>query len=428
MIDFLKQLKNNKLTGSFGIYFGSSLINAAVPFLMLPIFTHYLSPADFGIISLFSVFGGFLMPFIGFSTIGVLSREYFNKDILDFGQYIGNIVLLVLFSLIPVTLILYVFSDVILKFLDVPREVLWFSLIFSVFSFLINTILVVWQAQSQAVKYGIFQISQTLLNIALSSVFIIWLNLGWQGRILAQVLVSIIFGIVGVYFVNKVILLNFKFNKKYILDAFNVGLPLIPHSLGAIMISMSDRIFISNMVGIEATGIYALGYSIGNIIGFVENSFNLAYAPWLFEKLNLKDDFIKMKIVKYTYMYFIFILTMALLLTIFIPLFFEIFIDKKFVGAQVYIFWISLSFAFSGMYKMVTNYIFYVKKTHILAWVTFGSALVNIVLNYILIRIYGAIGAAISATIVSFLFFMLTWILSNYVYKMPWLSAVKRRV
>lgn len=74
---------------------------------------------------------------------------------------------------------------------------------------------------------------------------------------------------------------------------------------------------------------------------------------------------------------------------------------------------------------MVVNYIFYVKKTYILAWITFLSAAINIVLNYFLIRANGAIGAAQATAITFFVSFILTWILSAKVYNMPWLLKIK---
>ena len=60
----IRRIKNIKVLGVFSIYMGSSLLNAAIPFILLPIFTYYLSPTDFGEISMFSVLGGFIMPFI----------------------------------------------------------------------------------------------------------------------------------------------------------------------------------------------------------------------------------------------------------------------------------------------------------------------------------------------------------------------------
>ncbi|NLK71578.1 MAG: flippase, partial [Clostridiales bacterium] len=83
--------------------------------------------------------------------------------------------------------------------------------------------------------------------------------------------------------------------------------------------------------------------------------------------------------------------------------------------------WIALSYAFDGMYKMVVNYIFYAQKTYILAWITFLAAGINIILNYLLIKINGAIGAAQATTATFALQFLLTWFLSSRVYKMPWI-------
>jgi Na+-driven multidrug efflux pump len=65
-------------------------------------------------------------------------------------------------------------------------------------------------------------------------------------------------------------------------------------------------------------------------------------------------------------------------------------------------------------------YIFYIKKTYILAWVTFFCAGVNVILNYFFIKANGAIGAAQATTITFFIQFILTFILSSKVYKMPW--------
>lgn len=369
---------------------------------------------------MFAILCGFLMPFMGLSTVSVLSREYFNQGQIDFNRYVGNVFIILFLSVIPIFLILLVSSGAIAGLAEIPENVVWLVLVFSFFSFFLNTALTIWQVQTKALKYGIFQIGQTLLNVGLSLSLVVGLKWGWEGRILAQVLSVGIFGLLGFFILVKNGFVKFSFDKTYFKDSLNFGIPLIPHTLGAIIISMSDRFFITNMVGIESTGLYAVGYSIGNIIGFIEHSFNMAYAPWLFEKLNADDLNIKRKIVKFTYFYFVFILLLVLLLTTFIPLIFSVFIDEKFEGSQVFVFWIALSFAFSGMYKMVTNYIFYVKKTYILAWVTFASAIINLVLNYFLIKVYGAVGAAISAAIVSFCFFVFTWILSNRVYKMPW--------
>jgi len=98
--------------------------------------------------------------------------------------------------------------------------------------------------------------------------------------------------------------------------------------------------------------------------------------------------------------------------------------SKDIYFAYKYVLWIALGYAFQGMYFMVGLYIFYVKKTYILAWVTFSSAGVNIVLNYFFIKANGAIGAAQATTITFFVQFIMVWILSAKVYEMPWRNVI----
>jgi len=413
-------ISKSSLFSSFSVYIGASLFNAAIPFLLLPVFTRYLSPLDYGIISMFTILCSFFMPFVGLSTASVLGREYFNKDKIKFDLYVGNVFIILGTSLVPIVLLLLFFSSFISDLSEVPEKAVWFVVVYSFFSFILSVTLTLWQVQSKAKQYGVFQIGQTILNILLSIILVVSLNYGWEGRVIAQLVAVVIFGCLGFYILYKNNFINLKYNKAYCVDALKFGIPLIPHTLGAIIISLSDRFFITNMVGIEATGLYAVGYSIGNIIGFIEHSFNLAYVPWLFGRLSSNEESIKVKIVKYTYYYFIVILILVGLLYLFTPFIFGVLIDEKFSDARIFVFWIALSFAFSGMYKMVANYIFYVKKTHILAWITLASSILNLILNYFLIKAYGAVGAAMAAAIVSFCFFIFTWILSNAVYKMPW--------
>jgi len=72
------------------------------------------------------------------------------------------------------------------------------------------------------------------------------------------------------------------------------------------------------------------------------------------------------------------------------------------------------------MYFMVTNYIFYVKKTKYLSYVTISSGAINVVLLLLLIPHYGISGAAYAFMIANLIRFVGTWILSAKLYDMPW--------
>lgn len=419
-IEKLKLIFRSKLFKSAGIYTMTSVINSAIPFLLLPILTRYLSPADYGIVSMFGVLVSFVAPFTGLSIHGAIVRMYYEKDTVDIKEYITNCIYILISSTLLVSVIFFIFANIIASASSVPIQVLWMVIVVSFAQFITRIVLTLWQVQLKPVQYGFYQISQTVLNVLLSIVLVVFVELTWKGRVYAQLIAMIIFVLVGFIVLLKNDWLKFDINKTYIKHALGFGIPLIPHSLGAIIMTMTDRIFITNMVGIETTGVYTVGYQMGMIVNLLATSFNKAYSPWLYSKLKENFEYTKRKIVKFTYGYFVIIIFLAILLSIVAQSFLSFFVGKEFNGSSIYVIWIAIGYAFQGMYFMVTNYIFFAQKTSYLAGVTFMAAILNIGLNYFLIGRYGAIGAAQATTIIYLIQFILTWILSSKVYKMPW--------
>lgn len=419
-INIYKNILQSKLFKSTSIYTLTSIINSAIPFFLLPILTRYLSPSDYGIVSMFGVLVSFVAPFTGLSIHGAISRMYYEKDSVDIKVYIANCIYILLISTGLVAIIFYVFSDVIVKVSSVPLQVLWMVIVISFTQFISRIVLVLWQVQVKPIQYGTFEISQSILNMLLSLIFVVVMGLTWIGRLYAQIFTFTIFLVISLFILIKKDWVKFQYNKKYIKHALSFGFPLIPHALGGVIITFTDRIFITNMLGVEATGIYTVGYQIGMIINLLASSFNQAYVPWLYSKLKENIKEMKLKIVKLTYGYFIVIFSLAITLSIIAPRLLSFFVGSDFTQSSIYVTWIALGYAFNGMYMMVTNYIFYAQKTSYLMWVTTVSAILNVLLNYIFIRNNGAIGAAQATTIVYLIKFFLTWILASKVYKMPW--------
>ncbi|MEM0333403.1 MAG: oligosaccharide flippase family protein, partial [Candidatus Aenigmatarchaeota archaeon] len=205
-----------------------------------------------------------------------------------------------------------------------------------------------------------------------------------------------------------------------LIHALKFGVPLIPHTLGGLFMTTSSMFIITNILGLTETGIYVVGLQIGSIISILADAFNRAYAPWLFSKLNLNDESVKIKIVKFTYFYFFCIIFISLILGVSAPLIVDVLLGKSFQASSEVIIWIALGSAFKGMYYMVVNYIFYVYKTYFLTWITFFNGIINIPLTILLTKINGVIGASQAYCMILLLMFIMTWILSSKVYKMPW--------
>jgi O-antigen/teichoic acid export membrane protein len=198
------------------------------------------------------------------------------------------------------------------------------------------------------------------------------------------------------------------------------GVPLIPHVIGGLSIATADRFMITNMLDVAQAGIYMVALQLGMVLGLLTDSFNSAYAPYLMGALVKEDRARDRKIVRGTYVYFIVVTVLALLLGATAPHLLGVLVGEKFRAAAGAVHYVAMGYAFGGMYYMVANYIFFAGKTAVLAWVTFVTAMLNILFNYLLIKLNGPIGAAQASAFAFFMCFVLTWILSARVYPMPW--------
>src|SRR6185436_18515172 len=115
----------------------------------------------------------------------------------------------------------------------------------------------------------------------------------------------------------------------------------------------------------------------------------------------------KRRIVLFTYGYFAVMAGVAIAFGAVAPFVLSILVPEKYQGASIHVVWIALGYAFNGMYKMVSGYIFYAERTGMLAWMTFFVATINVALNYVLVPRFGAIGSAYATTASFFASFVL---------------------
>ena len=398
----------------------SNALNSAIPFLLIPVLTRYLDAAEYGIVSIFQVAASLLLSFVGLNTHNAVIIESYKRDKIDFPNYVYNVLLILTFSAIIILILSFMLQAPLSRVMEFPQEWIPLIVVFASCQFLFQLLLGLWIAEQKPFLFGLFQISQTALNLSLSLILVIPLEMGWRGRILAQVIVFFVYAFLTVYILYRKKYLKSGYNKEYIRKALLFGIPLIPHTFGGAALMLSDRLIISNVIGLSEVGIYMVGFQFAQIILLLQDSVNNALAPWMYKNLDSNSHVTKLKLVKATYVYFAAILVLAMGYSLLVPSLFRVIVGEQFRTGVEYIFWISLGFAFSGMYKMVVNYIFYHQKTYVLGLITTFCAVCNILLTYLLVTTVGAIGAAYSICVSYLLSFLLTWYFSNKIHPMPW--------
>lgn len=422
------KLLTGGLFKSSSIYIFTGLLNAVTPFLLIPFLTREFSNEDYGIVAMFTLSVNFLIPFIGLSVHGSITKRFFNNQGFDFKKYVGNAFVILLGSSTLILILFFFFSDQVFQVLSVPGK--WSFLIIGVcLTQFINVILLtIWQVNERALNYSIFQILLSISNLILTVVLVFFVNLGWEGRALAWFISNLFFSIISIIILLKSKLILIQFDVSYIRDALEFSLPLIPHTIGAMLIGLSSRLIVNNLLGVEAVGIFTVSFQISSILGLVMSAFNNAFVPWLFKKLKKNQTDIKRKLVVLTYKLMVLMVLSPIASYVIISFTFEFLIGPKFYESIEYIPFLLAGFAFNGLYYLVTNYIFYAEATKYLAYTTLLTGLISIPMCYFFTMYFGIKGTSISVLLSYFILFSLTWVVSDKIYPMPWFSFSKSLV
>jgi len=402
------------------VYASANTLNVAIPFLLMPILTRYLTPSEYGIYVMFQLFSALLLSFTSLNIHGAIGRQYLERDSIDLPAYIGNCLGIVAICCLLVAATVSLFSQAISELAAFPSEWLWAIVVVAAGQSITMVVLTMWQMEGKSVAYGLLQLLQSATNIGLSIGLVVGMHQGWRGALSGQVIAVVITALLSCMIIVRSGWLRIKYVREYVEHALNFGVPLIPHTVGATIMLMTDRVVIANLISVAESGVYTAGYQIGMIISLIQTSFNQAWVPWVYGQLKTDTANAKTRIVRYTYAYFAVITALAIALAIVAPKITGVIVGDRFAHASVYVFWIGLGYAFNGMYKMVAVYLFYEGKTGVLGVVTVGTAVVNVAVTYYLVRQNGAIGAA-QATALAFLgSFLFTWLAASRVYRMPW--------
>lgn len=396
----------------------ANILNAGIPFLLMPILTNYLTTTEYGRLDIFTTTMSFLIPLVGLNFYAGITVFYHDKKINN-AKYVGtslSITLLMGVGLLLITGMVYLLLPHLFFKYYLP-----FIVLFALFKVISETISTYWLLSESIFFFGLFKVSRTLLELLLSILFVVVFLWGLNGRILAMGIVALGASLLSVIVFIKKHQVRLRIDKKLLKIGLAYSVPLIFHSIGGYILNISDRYFIDGMVSTSELGIYSAAYQVGMSFYVLQISFNQAWVPYFMRTIN-NENFNKLKMVKYTYLYAVLSVIIFFLIWLLVPVFYY-FIGDEFQSGQSIVVWVLLGFLFNGFYYMVVNYLFYLKKTNIIATTTIIVGIINLVLNYFLIPIYGIKGAAISTAISFFISFVFFWWISNKYYPMPWFGG-----
>lgn len=419
----LSRLKGNTLLAGSAVYLTSNILNAVIPFALLPVLTRYLSPEQYGEVAMFQTLLGALAAFIGLSMHGAAARKFYdgNLDQGDLAKFIGACLQILLVTSFISAAVLIMFSEQFSDWLGLDKKWIVLAVVVVTANVVVQLRLGQWQVRKQAIKYGALQVSRSLFNVILSLLLVVPFLKGADGRIFAQIATAAIFALVAICFLKRGKLLTFlSWRPDYIQEVLRFGVPLVPHVGGMFLLASVDRFVIKSELGLDQTGIYMVAVQFATALALVFDAINRAYVPWLFERLKRNNESEKRQVVYYTYGWYAVLLCVAVLGFIIGPWVVTVVAGDTYSRAGDVVGWLVLGQVLGGMYLMLTNYIFFSKRTGLLSLVTIFSGVVNVLLLLAFIRWVGLEGAAYAFCIAMAVRFLLTWFVAHKRHPMPW--------
>lgn len=415
-------MSKSKLIKDSAIYTLGDVLPKAIAFFMIPVYTKYLSTKDYGIVNIVMITGTITSMFYILGLNGSLTRYYYDYNDTDKQkEIISTFWIFTVAYNILLTILLLLFGGRItgMMFKSIPFEpffkLMILNCLFANFSVIPLTI---FRLREKPVRYGIYSGLAIIANIAFIIYFVVSKGQGAEGNLKGYVYSNAVFSIIYTFAVFKDLRPVFSF--KFLKEGLKYGLPLIPHSIGGWVLSVSDRMFLERYGTLDEIGVYSLGYQFGLLLDYVLGGINKAYVPFFFKTAseNKNAAAVFEEVIKY---YSVFVLTIGLGVAMFSKEITLIMVsNKSYYGAMGIIPLISVVSVLHGYYYMSVNGIFYCKNTKVLAVTTTISALVAILMNFLLIPRYGMYGAAFATMTAYVVLFLMTYHQAQKSYYIKW--------
>ncbi|MBE5943314.1 MAG: polysaccharide biosynthesis protein [Lachnospiraceae bacterium] len=406
MLKILKRYKDMPITAKVSIaYAVCSILQKCLSFITLPLFTRLLTTEQYGQYNVYTSWSAIITIFVTLN----LAYGSFSKAMVKFEDdrdaYIASIQGISTVLGVAFLLIYFPFRKYLNKLFELPTELV----ILMVAEIVMLNAILCWNGKKRfEFKYkGVVAITLLMSVISPVLAYFMVVNSEEKGyaRIVGYAAITIFVGLV-LYIVNLLKGKSF-INKTYWKYALGFNVPLIVYYLSQVIFNQSDRIMISHMVGTDKAGIYGVAYSLAIILNFVLNSINNSYQPWFYGKIKAGEEHENKKISNG-----IAVLMGILLLGIIAmaPEIILIMAGKKYAEAV----WIVPPVAGSILLLLYSQYCinieFYYEKKKKLVYASIAAAILNILLNAMLIPVFGYIVAGYT-TWISYIVF----VLMNYI-------------
>ena len=384
------------------LYFTATIVSTGLTFLTLPIFTRYLSPSDYGIIALFTTFGFVVAGILSMGLQSASYRFYFElKHNINEYQNLNSSIILVLILVFSIFgLIIFYGSNWISSSLfsgKINDQLVFLSYISGCLEYLINYLIYLLTAQLRSKSYTILIIGRSLLKVSIALYFIIYYSLTYLAFIYAILITQLLITLI-LFIINKN-LFSLSFSKKLLYKSFKFSYPNVLRLIIGFINTSFDKIMLTNFSGLSSVGYYSIAQKTAFSFKVFKDSIDKSWTPFFMNKGHENSSNSNIEIMERFYEIAFYYMAIGFTITCFCEEFIKLLTTKEFHFAM-YVIPLFIFYYIVGIYASISiPQIQFSGKTMYILPATIVNVITNIVLNILLIPIFGIFGAVFSLII-----------------------------
>lgn len=384
--------KESKLLKNTAIIAIGNICTKCVSFLMFPLYTSILSTEQYGTVDLISTYTSLLIIILTIQFEQGVFRHLI--EVREEPQKQKKYISVTFFTVLLMVLIFSGLASILL--FVIKYKYAFYLIAISGVGALTAVALQIPRGLGNNTVYVIGSFLSGALNVILNVFFIAIMKYGVNGM-LAATLISL--AVALCYIFVKLKLWNYisikLFDKSYLKKLLSYSIPLVPYTLCWWVISASDRMIINFFLGALYNGIYAVAYKFPSLFSMVTNIFQLSWTESAAENINDKDRDIYYNNIFDKTVRFYSSVNMGIIAIM--PFVFNILIDSSFREAYYYIPILLSAALFHSIAALYGSLYFAFKETKEVSKTTVQAAIINFLVNIILIKFIGLYAAAISS-------------------------------
>jgi len=387
------------------VYSFLSLLQPLSNFILLPVYTKFFPESEYGTFSVLNNLNVFFAIIGGLNLVNAIIAFYssYNDSKDSLNRYMGNILSFIFYTSVIFTGLMCLLGPLLFKIIfkeDIdfyPNGLL--VIIYGLLTNIVTGYLYFMKFERRLGRFALITVFLFILNTVLQYVFIVYLQKGITGTLMARVIAVAVTTLLVILFQRRYFFVKIEF-KKYIRPSLQYSVTTILSSCINWITNYSDRFFIERFIDLKSLGVYSLLSTITSLTEMGYFALGSALQPFIFDFFKADNKAGVQKLYKIFILLSVCMISFVIMAGSNLSLFIS---NKGYLEILNYLSIMTMGYIFSSIFYIINFQVIYAKKSHYFIYIGIYLLASSLLINSLLIPQFGIWGAVISSCLARFI-------------------------